>query len=495
MVQPEPQSLQEVYQTELMVVFNPGAGTYTISGAPSQVGTFNFVISATGGCPSVPINASVKVNPRVSILLNSAAGTPFQTRCVGLAITEIAYEVLNGATAATVSGLPPGMTTSYDPVTHIFTINGSGTLPGTYNYTVSTQGGCTPAATLAGTITIPVSASIVLNSPAGTGNQSICINELLQEISYRVGNGATGASITSGSVPTGITVAFDAVSGDLKFNGTATEAGVFNYTIETTGGCGKATITGRITVNPLPVVNLEQDGYICVDTAGDPLPGATFTLHTGLNPTQHTFVWTDGAGVVLPQTGSNYIATEPGTYKVEATNTLTGCIGVGSATIVPSLPPDKAVAVTSSYFAEDAVITVFVTPPGVYLFQLDGGPMQDSNSFHNVDSGTHTVTVIDKFRCGTVEANVKIIDYPKFFTPNGDGYNDFWNIPDLDELGTKIYIFDRYGKLIKEISTMGEGWDGSFNSRPMPGTDYWFQVFYKEDGVEKLFKSHFSLKR
>lgn len=88
------------------------------------------------------------------------------------------------------------------------------------------------------------------------------------------------------------------------------------------------------------------------------------------------------------------------------------------------------------------------------------------------------------------------ITYPNFFTPNGDGYNDFWNISNLPEtFEPKIYIFDRYGKLIKQINPYGNGWDGTFNGQNLPSTDYWFKLEYVENGTNKEFKSHFSLKR
>ena len=98
-------------------------------------------------------------------------------------------------------------------------------------------------------------------------------------------------------------------------------------------------------------------------------------------------------------------------------------------------------------------------------------------------------------RCVTDDV---LIDYPRFFTPNGDGYNDTWQIIGIDTrpLST-IYIFDRYGKLLKQLSPLSEGWDGTFNGKPLPATDYWFTVIYEEPGTEiiKTFRAHFSLKR
>ena len=90
-----------------------------------------------------------------------------------------------------------------------------------------------------------------------------------------------------------------------------------------------------------------------------------------------------------------------------------------------------------------------------------------------------------------------VIDYPKYFTPNGDGYNDTWNITGLNQPDAKLYIFDRYGKLLKQISATdaSNGWDGTYNGNQMPSTDYWFSLQYTENNVAKEFKAHFALKR
>ena len=86
--------------------------------------------------------------------------------------------------------------------------------------------------------------------------------------------------------------------------------------------------------------------------------------------------------------------------------------------------------------------------------------------------------------------------YPKFFTPNGDGLNETWNIWDLaNQPDDIINIYDRYGKFIKQINTGGQGWDGNYNGQPLPSTDYWFQVFYRSNTTQQEFKAHFTLKR
>ncbi|WP_297511182.1 T9SS type B sorting domain-containing protein, partial [Flavobacterium sp.] len=95
-----------------------------------------------------------------------------------------------------------------------------------------------------------------------------------------------------------------------------------------------------------------------------------------------------------------------------------------------------------------------------------------------------------------VITGVSIIDYPHYFTPNGDGIHDTWNIVGLQNQPTaKIYIFDRQGKLLKQISPTSEGWNGTYNGALMPATDYWFKVEYLENRNTKEFKAHFALKR
>lgn len=131
---------------------------------------------------------------------------------------------------------------------------------------------------------------------------------------------------------------------------------------------------------------------------------------------------------------------------------------------------------------------------GILLYQLNNGNFQDSNVFENVSPGCHTVSVQDIYGCTKLSSSVFIFDYPKFFSPNNDGYNDFWNVF-LENTETNLFIFDRYGKLLKKISQDEIGWDGTFNEKNLPSSDYWFVLEYDECGVRRTFKSHFTLIR
>lgn len=194
-------------------------------------------------------------------------------------------------------------------------------------------------------------------------------------------------------------------------------------------------------------------------------------------------------------------ATAPGTtlstfeYKLLGTSPCGDDVSV--ATVDISVTPDILDIQTSAYFADVTYVTVNVTPASTdYEYSLDNGAFQDSNVFYNVTSGDHEVTVRNVKGCGEKPGSFKIINYPHYFTPNGDGYHETWNIFELsDQVNSKVHIFDRFGKLLKEIRPSGDGWDGTFINEPLPSTDYWFIVYYKEKGVDKEFRSHFSMKR
>ena len=148
------------------------------------------------------------------------------------------------------------------------------------------------------------------------------------------------------------------------------------------------------------------------------------------------------------------------------------------------------------------MIEVTTTSPGNFEYSLDNGQWQDSSIFTNVSIGEHVVFVRDIRGCIENNQTIVVIGYPKYFTPNDDGFNDTWNIilsdnPNDVITSSEIYIFDRYGKLLKQLDPSGDGWNGLFNGLKMPTNDYWFTINYTEpnSGMRKQFRAHFTLKR
>ncbi|WP_246277463.1 choice-of-anchor L domain-containing protein [Winogradskyella ursingii] len=253
-------------------------------------------------------------------------------------------------------------------------------------------------------------------------------------------------------------------------------------------------------VNPLPNFNLEDNYTLCLNTNGteilDPL-----VIDTELSVADYIFEWFFNSTLLPEETGGAIMPNQGGMYQVIVTDRTTLCVNdldVGITQVSESEPPILEVNLTTQAFEGKNVIEATATGFGDYEFSLDGGPWQDEGTFTNVSPGIRTITARDKNGCGIATEEVLVIDYPLYFTPNGDGTNDTWNIVGIStQPNAKIYIFDRYGKLLKELSPTGNGWDGTFNGNPLPTSDYWFRVTYNEPltGQRKEFNAHFTLKR
>ena len=185
-----------------------------------------------------------------------------------------------------------------------------------------------------------------------------------------------------------------------------------------------------------------------------------------------------------------------GDYTVEVINNV-GCSRIRTITVTASNTATiNSVDVVD--LTDNNTITITATGPGDYQYSLDepNASWQDSSFFNNVPAGIHIVYINDKNGCGLVYQEIIVVGVPKFFTPNGDGHNDYWSIKGVNETynsNSIIYIFDRYGKLLKQwVPSLNQGWDGTFNGVPLPADDYWFTLKL-EDGRET--KGHFSLKR
>ena len=137
---------------------------------------------------------------------------------------------------------------------------------------------------------------------------------------------------------------------------------------------------------------------------------------------------------------------------------------------------------------------------GQYEYRYNDRPWQTSNVFSGLENGIQLSFEARQINgCSNiVSASAIGLSFPAFFTPNGDGFNDFWNIPGLrDQIEAQIFIFDRYGKLIKRIFPSQAGWDGFYNGKRMPSQDYWFRVEFEDliTGNRLIYKNHFTLKR
>lgn len=237
----------------------------------------------------------------------------------------------------------------------------------------------------------------------------------------------------------------------------------------------------NLRVNTFSTVLVDETIGLCEDAILTLDAGSGFTSYEwNTNPPQFTQQITVNSGGIYEVTLTNALnCSKTKTFTIEAS---------GIATIEDIIIND---------FRENnsATIQISASSLGDYEFSLDGVNYQDSNIFSNLNAGEYTVYVQDKKGCGIIFETFYILDYPKYFTPNNDGYNDTWYIKNLDKRNLEnsvITVFDRYGKLIKQVSGTSEGWNGTFNGEILPSTDYWFTI---ELTNGKTIKGHFALKR
>jgi gliding motility-associated-like protein len=388
------------------------SNTVTISGTPSVSGTYNYTVTLTGGCGTATSSGTIYVNPVNTILLTSAAGTNNQTVCVNSAITNITYST-TGATGATFSGLPPGVTGSW--AGNVVTITGSPTSGGVYGYTVTLTGGC-GTVTATGSITVNPVNTILLTSAAGTNNQTACISSPITSITYST-TGATGATVSG--LPTGVTGSW--AGNTVTINGTPTMTGTFNYTVTLTGGCGTVTATGSITVNPANTISLSSaagtnNQTLCVNNAITPITyattGATGAGFSGL-PSGVNGTWSSNT-VTISGTPS-----ASGTFSY--TVTLTGGCGNVTATGAITVNPNNTLSLTSaagtnnqSVCANSPIASITYSTTGATGATFSGLPSGVGGSWASnavtiggtpVTAGTYNYTITLTGGCGTVTAN------------------------------------------------------------------------------------------
>lgn len=246
----------------------------------------------------------------------------------------------------------------------------------------------------------------------------------------------------------------------------------------------------NILINPLPIIPINDIVPLC-----DGLP-VVVSANTGFR--EDTYSWSTGSTdseITIPETNPgrySVTVTRPNTVGANCTYTHNFVVTSSDAAIINFTPTVN--------FADPNRIIVEIDNSriGDYIFLLDGNENTPANSniFNDVTFGPHIVTVRDLNGCMDATEPVFIFDIPKFVTPNNDNAYDTWHIIGANQLpGTMVYIYSRYGKLIKTLAHDSEGWDGTYNGKNMPADDYWFSADIVQNGETFNIRGHFALKR
>lgn len=255
----------------------------------------------------------------------------------------------------------------------------------------------------------------------------------------------------------------------------------------------------NFTVDQLPVFKVEESVTLC-QNIGNTTIGLTAT-----DGREYTYSWSytnaNGNQEIVIETSPRIYITKAGIYNLTLTTqgpnscSRTMSIEVRSSNIASVAYED--LIITDLQYGNGNALTLNTASLGIgaYEYSLDDGGYQDDPYFDSLSPGIHTLYINDKNGCGAVAIEFSVIGFYRFFTPNSDGYNDYWNVFGISpkfQPNSTVFIFDRLGKLIAQIDPMTEGWDGTLNGNPLPDTDYWFRL-QLEDG--RTAKGHFSLIR
>lgn len=285
---------------------------------------------------------------------------------------------------------------------------------------------------------------------------------------------------------------------------TVTDSGTYKVEVAISGTC---TATGAIKIEYAPEVILNNTILgKCDDTGNgtanfDLTKAETEIKNNNSSLTKVDFYKTQ-TGTVLSDFIPNpntFIKTSPTDEIVYAmTTSIYGCTNNAELTlqtlpssIISGASPDPIVNAFSGN--ENSVELIPPTTGGPYEYSLDGTNYKTSPLFTNLDAGEYTAYIRNSSNCEYLNYSIAILDYPRFFTPNNDGFNDTWKIKNLELFPKAILtIFDRYGKLLTQINTINSEWNGKFSGYELPADDYWFTLNF---GAGKIIKGHFSLKR
>ncbi|MCG8236385.1 T9SS type B sorting domain-containing protein [Tenacibaculum finnmarkense] len=344
-------------------------------------------------------------------------------------------------------------------------------------------------------IKVTVKEPNVLEINPGTITQQVCINDATPTITVNV---------TGGTLPYYISInnedefeaPFDSSTNLITLGASeGIEAGK-KYSISVRGkdeGCSVATLATQITTEAIDLEVEAVSNYTCDSgnfikafVADKYKDDVIFTLDNGIN-------------TPLTNTTGEFIDVAPGDgYKVTATHTASSC--TETSTDEFDIQDIQALAMTIDDSQKNKLIANvnFGLPP--YNFTLDGVDYGQDNEFTILQTKEYEIKVTDARGCEVmllVTGRYVSISVLNLFTPDGDGINDFWYPLEVENYhNIKVYIYDRYARKIQNYQGLTQGWDGTYQGKPLPAGDYWYTIYYNElSGEEKKLMGHFTLYR
>ncbi|WP_417886416.1 T9SS type B sorting domain-containing protein [Zunongwangia sp.] len=280
------------------------------------------------------------------------------------------------------------------------------------------------------------------------------------------------------------------------------ESVIYANILDLKGGCYSDTVAIPVTYLQWPKAVFLDSQDVCVNSEGRLVNPLELSADLGI---RFNYSWSNTSNIISENATIliNEVSTDPN-YVVTLIDTVTGCSKSYSTKInYHTEPQDLSISIDRAKFGNDWDISVeglsYPNRESTYVYSLDGGTYSAKNQFKNISKGKHILRAKEINGCGSViSKEFTVIGYASFFTPNGDTYNDFWQVTTDDDYKiSNILIFNRYGQFLTKIDPEGEGWDGNLNGKQMPQDTYWFRLNYIDpiSGKESEFMGYFALKR
>ena len=270
---------------------------------------------------------------------------------------------------------------------------------------------------------------------------------------------------------------------------------VFARVTDPQNGCASI-VAVTLEFQPAPQTSLQEVYWLCPSPEDSQSPTPVL-IETGLDPATYDFSWFRDGEKLPGEDGPSLQTNLPGSYEVSFVESLGGCALVATTEVRLAEPPLSVdISLNPEGFAKSYEVRVVAEGDLPYVFQVDNGMSDPSGTFRNMLPGTHRLTILTEDGCEVLTREFQIFGFSPFFTPNGDGINDRWQLVGTDEIKViSVSIFDRFGRLLHVMEGSADGWDGNSNGKPMPASSYWFRVAYETEGQLLTSTGYFALKR